>query len=89
MISSTLIIHLHFNTIYCIDLGAFYPNYFLRSSHIDETHALKVLGGRNPYNTVYFSGMDSRQPGELYAKQIKKALSQCSEDVKVEFDHSS
>lgn len=39
--------------------GAFYPNYFVRSSEggqIDEALAVRTLGGRDPYTTVYFTG---------------------------------
>lgn len=39
--------------------GAFYPNYFIKSAAINqvgEREAVKTLGGRDPFSTVYFSG---------------------------------
>lgn len=39
--------------------GAFYPNYFIKSAEvnqIEEREAVKIVGGRDPFSTVYFSG---------------------------------
>lgn len=70
--------------------GAFYPNYFVRSAdggQIDEREAVKVLGGRDPYRTVYFTNMDNNQPGQLYVSSIKKFFPDC-ENISVSFDQS-
>jgi len=53
---------------------------------IDEREAVKTLGGRDPFNTVYFHGMPTDQPGELYAKTIKNYLKGCADEMKVSFD---
>jgi ATP-dependent RNA helicase TDRD9 len=69
--------------------GAFYPNYFVRGAQggqIDEREAVKVLVGRDPFNTVFFRSMPLNQPGELYAKTIKNYLKDCADDIKVSFD---
>ncbi|PSN47186.1 putative ATP-dependent RNA helicase spindle-E [Blattella germanica] len=71
--------------------GAFYPNYFVRGSQggqIDEGEAVKLLVGRDPYNTVFFQGMPTNQPGELYMKTIKNYLKGCAEEVRVSFDNT-
>lgn len=70
--------------------GAFYPNYFVRSSdggQVDEKEAVKILGGRDPYRTVYFSNMDNDQPGQLYTNSIQKFFPQF-DNVRVSFDSS-
>jgi len=72
--------------------GAFYPNYFVRGAlggQIDEREAVKTLVGRDPINTVFFHGMPTNQPGELYAKTIKNYLKDCADEVKVSFDGTS
>ncbi|KAK4885271.1 hypothetical protein RN001_001542 [Aquatica leii] len=72
--------------------GAFYPNYFKRScdgGQIDEREAVKTLGGRDPFNTVYFTGFDQKQPGPIYTNSIKKILRECATDMQVSFDNSS
>ncbi|KAF2901431.1 hypothetical protein ILUMI_04755 [Ignelater luminosus] len=72
--------------------GAFYPYYFKRTcdgASIDEREAVKTLGGRDPFHTVYFTGFDYQQPGKLYAKTIKKQLLDCGTQMEVTFDHSS
>lgn len=38
---------------------------------MDEREAVKTVGGRNPFRTVYLTGMDSTQPGPLYISYIK------------------
>lgn len=72
--------------------GAFYPNYFVRGvqgGQIDEREAVKVLVGRDPFNTVFFKNMPTNQPGELYAKTIKNYLKDCADEMKVSFDETS
>lgn len=72
--------------------GAFYPNYFVRGSHggqVDEKEAVRLLVGRDPFNTVFLQGMPMDQPGELYIKTIKRALGDCGRDMKVSFDGTS
>jgi ATP-dependent RNA helicase TDRD9 len=69
--------------------GAFYPNYFVRGAQggqIDEREAVKLLVGRDPFNTVFFQNMPTNQPGELYAKTIKNYLKDCADEMKVSFD---
>lgn len=53
---------------------------------IDEREAVKTLAGRDPFNTVFFHGMPTNQPGELYAKTIKNYLKDCADEMKVSFD---
>lgn len=67
--------------------GAFYPNFFIRiPKQIDEREAVKILGGRSPFNTVYLQGMDSNQPGPLYISAIRKEMSACGTDMRISFD---
>lgn len=69
--------------------GAFYPNYFVRSSEggqVDEAMAVRTLGGRDPYTTVYFTGKPPEQPGQLYVSKIKDVLGDCGNDMHVSFD---
>jgi len=69
--------------------GAFYPNYFVRGTlggQINEREAVKTLVGRDPFNTVFFHGMPTDQPGELYVKTIKNYLKDCADEMKVSFD---
>merc|ERR1719317_1886543 len=75
-----------------IMFGAFYPNYFIRSTNSEvEVMANKILMGRDPKNTVYMQGMDEEQAkfGELYAGQIKKLLQDCTKEedkIKLTFE---
>ncbi|CAH0550541.1 unnamed protein product [Brassicogethes aeneus] len=74
--------------------GAFYPNYFIRSSEChrenEEKEHVRAVGGRNPLRTVYLTGFDNQQPGALYAKQIKKMFSDGhnEQNINVGFDGS-
>ncbi|KAL1137628.1 hypothetical protein AAG570_009324, partial [Ranatra chinensis] len=67
--------------------GAFYPNYFIRRP-IDEKEAVKVLGGRNPFTTIYLTGMPLNQPGILYSNAIKRHFEHCGSQISVSFDGS-
>lgn len=54
--------------------GAFYPNYFVRSSYGNGTlqrDYFHTLCGNNPCNTVFFNKFDQKYIGELYTKKIK------------------
>lgn len=54
--------------------GAFYPNYFVRSSYGRGTlqrEYFHTLCGNNPCNTVFFKKFDQKYIGELYAEKIK------------------
>ncbi|CAG9820352.1 unnamed protein product [Phaedon cochleariae] len=54
-----------------ITAGAFYPNFFVRAPDCvqqDEREAVKMVGGRNPFQSVYFTGLDPTQPGPLYIR---------------------
>ena len=71
--------------------GAFYPNFFVRGAQggqIDEREAVKLLVGRDPFNSVYFQGMPTNQPGELYAKTIRNYFKDCADEIKISFDDS-
>lgn len=69
--------------------GAFYPNYFLRSKNvdeIDEREAVKEVGGRDPFTTVYFKNMQPNHPGPLYAKRIRESLADIASNMQIHFD---
>lgn len=70
--------------------GAFYPNYFVRSpSESDSREASRTLSGRDPSNTIYFSGFASKYFRQLYVQSIKKLLAPCTnspENIQVSFD---
>lgn len=73
--------------------GAFYPNYFIKSSdfgNVDSKEAVKILNGRDPFNTIYFTNMKMHQPGHIYVRQIKRLL-HCEDNpnVKIGFDPQS
>ncbi|XP_055594148.1 probable ATP-dependent RNA helicase spindle-E isoform X2 [Uranotaenia lowii] len=60
--------------------GAFYPHYYIPMSvggkELMERQSFTELGGRDPCNTVFFSGFDhERYIGPLYTVQIKNILS--------------
>ncbi|XP_071453953.1 probable ATP-dependent RNA helicase spindle-E [Hetaerina americana] len=72
--------------------GAFYPNYFVRGAQggqVNERDAVRQLMGRDPFTTVFLQGMPSNQPGELYVKSIRKALSCCADEIRISFEASS
>ncbi|KAK7866118.1 hypothetical protein R5R35_011634 [Gryllus longicercus] len=72
--------------------GAFYPHYFVRGSNggqVDEKEAVRQLVGRDPFSTVFLQSLPMDQPGELYAKTIKRALGECGRNMKVSFDGTS
>lgn len=59
--------------------GAFYPNYFSRSTKTRRTQvveAFKKLDGRDPCDTVYFTGFRQADLPHLYIKSIKDILIQ-------------
>lgn len=72
--------------------GAFYPNYFkhtISEGGIEnEKEAVKVLGGRDPFRTVYLKNMDLGHPVSLYAKRIKDMFDTPAEDIKISSDNS-
>lgn len=67
--------------------GAFYPNYFI-PSETDEKDAVKTLSGRDPFKTVYLSGVPHNQPGQLYVHAIKRYFNFCGSNIKAYFDNS-
>ncbi|XP_074032862.1 tudor domain containing 9 protein spindle E isoform X2 [Leptinotarsa decemlineata] len=75
--------------------GAFYPNFFIKtpeSMQMEEREAVKMVGGRNPFRSVYFTGMDQTQPGPLYVRAIKDLLKnerESEKDISVGFDGST
>lgn len=69
--------------------GAFYPNYFKRcknSAEMDQREAVKEVGGRDPFTTVYLKNMDPTHPGPLYAKRIKESFSDIANNMQISFD---
>ncbi|KAJ8924323.1 hypothetical protein NQ315_007116 [Exocentrus adspersus] len=78
-----------------ITAGAFYPNFFIKEPvdvETKERDAVKTVGGRDPFKTVYFTGMDPYQPGPLYTKSIKQMLKSSDTNeqaIVVGFDGSS
>lgn len=72
--------------------GAFYPNYFVRNSEggkSNEKTAVRELGGRDPFTTVYFRGKPTDQPGQLYVTPIRELLKGCGTVEKVSFDSNA
>lgn len=54
--------------------GAFYPNYFVRSSPLvarNERAIFETLGGRDPCNTVYLTNFEGKYVRHIYVKAIK------------------
>lgn len=71
--------------------GAFYPNYFVRSSEagqISESLAVRQLGGRDPYTTVLLSGKPENQPAELYVHFIRDMLKDCGQNMHISHDNT-
>ncbi|KAL1512681.1 hypothetical protein ABEB36_002237 [Hypothenemus hampei] len=74
--------------------GAFYPNYFIKPSNYNQTaerEAVKLVGGRDPFCTVFFTGLNPQQPGQIYLRQIKQLIYEKGEketDVQIGFDGS-
>lgn len=55
--------------------GAFYPNYFVRSSPLvarNERAIFESLGGRDPCNTVFFTNFEAKYVRHIYVKAIKE-----------------
>lgn len=78
--------------------GAFYPNYFIPMSvggkELMERQSFTELGGRDPCNTVFFTGFDhEKYIGPLYTLQIKKLLSEGDsskhQNMKVMYDRTT
>lgn len=73
--------------------GAFYPNYFVRST--EETgsrETFRAINGRNPCNTVFFTGFPEKYVRPLYTESIKKMLMPCTnspENIQVTFDEGN
>ena len=75
-----------------IMFGAFYPNYFVKSSSYEvDRMAHKTLEGHDPRNTVYLHGFDKDQTkfGRLYANQLRQMLADVTRDEdKIKLDFS-
>ncbi|KAH1007345.1 hypothetical protein HUJ04_004591 [Dendroctonus ponderosae] len=74
--------------------GAFYPNFFIKPANGElesEREAVKTVAGRCPFNTVYLSGLDPKQPGHIYVRQIKRLVQDLDDkaDVHIGFDGST
>lgn len=57
--------------------GAFYPNYFSRSTKLKrslDADGFKTLGGRDPSDSVYFTGFKSDDLPHIYIKSIRDIL---------------
>lgn len=74
--------------------GAFYPNFFVRSadgSQSNERDAFQKLGGRDPCNTVFLTGLDPKFVGIIYQQTIIDMFKDCTgfrQDIKISFDNS-
>lgn len=66
--------------------GAFYPNYFVKES-VDESGAMKLLSGKDPYNTVMVNGIPANQ-GSLYKPQIEQMFSICGNILALHMEES-
>ncbi|XP_050437543.1 ATP-dependent RNA helicase TDRD9 [Adelges cooleyi] len=53
--------------------GSFYPNFFVRgtSNRLDPHEVSKLMDGKVPGNTVYFTGFPDDQPKMLYKEAIE------------------
>jgi ATP-dependent RNA helicase TDRD9 len=73
--------------------GAFYPHYFVRSAdygQVDSREAVKMLNGRDPYNTVYLTNMKLHHPGQIYVREFKRLLNhENNPNVHIGFDGQS
>ncbi|XP_058836204.1 probable ATP-dependent RNA helicase spindle-E [Topomyia yanbarensis] len=78
--------------------GAFYPHYYVPMSvggkELMERQSFTELGGRDPCNTVFFTGFDhERYIGSLYTVQIKNIISEGDvsrhQNMKVMFDRTT
>lgn len=78
--------------------GAFYPNYFLRSSCISreeqERQIFHDMNGRDPTKTVFYRGIGKQEMGMLYEDQVKSFLKannviKSKDDAIVSFDEGS
>ncbi|KAG4067051.1 hypothetical protein HA402_000042 [Bradysia odoriphaga] len=73
--------------------GAFYPNYFVHStSETEQREICRVLNGRDPSNTVYFTGFPEKYIRPLYVKSITKLMSPCTnlrDNIQVSFDEGT
>lgn len=76
-----------------VPLGAFYPNYFVRSSdEMEDRATFRAINGRNPCNTVFFSGFEEKYIRPLYIESIKKLLMPCTnspDNIQVTFDEGT
>lgn len=74
-------------------LGAFYPNYFVRSTdEMEDRDTFHTINGRNPCNTVYFSGFEEKYIRQLYVPSIKKMMMPCTnspDNIQVTFDEGN
>ncbi|KAG4078989.1 hypothetical protein HA402_001644 [Bradysia odoriphaga] len=73
--------------------GAFYPHYFVRSSdEMEDRETFRTINGRNPCNTVFFSGFEEKYIRPLYVQSIKKLLKSCTnspDNIQVTFDEGN
>ncbi|KAM7362904.1 tudor domain containing 9 protein spindle E [Cochliomyia hominivorax] len=75
--------------------GAFYPNYFTRTSLNDTERDRKmyhVLNGNDPCRTVYFTNFNNKHVGELYTRSIKNIFKDVripAKDIEVRFQPGS
>ena len=75
--------------------GAFYPQFFAWNSHENHRFASEVfntLHGRDPCNTVYYTGFDDTHIRQLYTSSIKDLLGDIvanKRDVKVSLEENT
>lgn len=74
-------------------LGAFYPHYFVRTSNeMEDRETFRTINGRNPCNTVFFTGFEEKYIRPLYVQSIKKLLKPCTnspDNIQVAFDEGN
>lgn len=75
--------------------GAFYPNYFVRSSDggiTNERDAFHTLSGLDPCNTVFLTGFEPKFIGIIYQQTIIDMFQDCTksrQNISVSFDKTA
>lgn len=59
---------------------------------MEDRDTFRVISGRNPCNTVYFSGFQEKYIRPMYVESIKKILQPCTnspDNIQVTFDEGN
>ncbi len=58
---------------------------------MEDRETFRTINGRNPCNTVFFSGFEEKYIRPLYVQSIKKLLMPCtnSDNIQVTFDEGN